>query len=311
MAFLVLAALGAVALAIFRDRPPRPPALERGNEPLSEPSPKPRPSKTSKPSKAASPRDPTPTRPPPAATGAEVVAAAAKPLVPATPGTFRLALVIDDLGRSLADVERLEGLAVPVSYAVLPFESHTREVVAALRARQREVLCHLPMEPEGGSNPGPGALRLEMTSGDLGNATARALEAVPGAVGVNNHMGSRLSADRERMKTVLGVIAERGLFFLDSRTSAESVGYDTALGLGMASAERQVFLDRDPETAAVEAQFSRWLELARERGSAIAIGHPYASTFEVLAREVPKARAQGFEFVPVSFLMTDLGDAPQ
>lgn len=290
--FLLLVAFGAVSFAVLRSRPPQPPSLRAPTE-QAEDSARPRPApKRSKP-KPAKPASP--------------------PLTPSkgpAPTAARLALVIDDLGRSLAEVETLERLGVPLSYAVLPFESHTREVVAALAAGGRELLCHLPMEAEGGNNPGPGALEFDMTGADLGAATARALAAVPGAVGVNNHMGSRLSADRQRMAAVLAVIGGRGLFYLDSRTSAESVGYRTALELGVASAERQVFLDRDPETAAIDAQFARWLALAKERGSAIAIGHPYPSTFEVLAREVPKAKAQGFEFVPVSYLLNDAGDGP-
>jgi len=106
---------------------------------------------------------------------------------------------------------------------------------------------------------------------------------------------------------VLSVLAERGLFFLDSRTSADSVGYKVALGLGVPAAERQVFLDGDATPEAIHAQFQRLLELARAKGSAIAIGHPHPETLAALTREVPKAKAEGFEFVPVSFLLTRAG----
>lgn len=222
----------------------------------------------------------------------------------------RIAIVIDDLGRSLDDLVRLEALGVPITYAVLPFETRTPEVVDWLRSRRREIILHLPMEPGNGANPGPGALTSAMTPAELRDATAAALRAVPGAVGVNNHMGSRLSADREAMGSILQVLAGRGLFFLDSRTSAETVAYETALGLGMPAAQRRVFLDRDSSLAAIDAEFSRLLSEARRTGAAIAIGHPYPETFEVLEQRVPEAIAAGYELVPVSFLLDDPGSGP-
>jgi hypothetical protein len=223
--------------------------------------------------------------------------------MPALTGAPRVALVIDDLGRSLAELDRLERLGVPITYAVLPFESQTPEVVAALRRRHEEFLCHLPMEPSGGGNPGPGALRLGMSSEQLRQSTLAAIAAVPGAAGVNNHMGSGLSADAASMTTILGVLAARGLYFLDSRTSAQSVGFRVASELKVPAAERQVFLDDDPRPEAVAAEFQRLLELARSRGGAIAIGHPHAATLAMLAAEVPRAQAGGVRFVPVSALL--------
>ena len=221
----------------------------------------------------------------------------------------RIALVIDDLGRSIADLDTIESLDVPVSYAVLPYEEETEPVVEELRRRNAEMLLHLPMEPANGEDPGPGALRLGMTPEQLRQFTLAALRAVPGAVGVNNHMGSGLSADERSMKTILAVLAGRGLFFLDSRTSAQSVGYQTAIRAGVPAAERQVFLDSDTRPEAIREQFHRLLGLARTRGAAVAIGHPHPETLAVLAEEVPKAKALGYEFVPVSYLL-DRPDSP-
>jgi polysaccharide deacetylase 2 family uncharacterized protein YibQ len=220
----------------------------------------------------------------------------------------RVALVIDDLGYELDELKPLLALGVPVTYSVLPFADHTPEVVAELRRRKAEILLHLPMEPKNGQNPGPGALLRTMSDGELREKTEAALKAVPGAVGVNNHMGSLLSSEEGPMTAVLGVLAERGLFFLDSRTSAETVGYKVAIGLGIPAAERQVFLDDgEPGAEAVHVQFERLLTMARARGAAIAIGHPHPETLAALAREVPKAKAEGVEFVPVSFLLTRSG----
>lgn len=228
--------------------------------------------------------------------------------VPSGPARgLRIAVVIDDLGHDAADLRPLEALGVPVTYSVLPFEEQTPQVVAELRRRQAEILLHLPMQPKNGENPGPGALLQRMSDGELKQKTEAALEAVPGAVGVNNHMGSLLSSEEGPMTTVLEVLAARGLFFLDSRTSAESVGYKVALRLGVPAAERQVFLDGDDSPAAIHEQFQRLLDVARTRGAAIAIGHPHPETLAALTREVPKARAAGYEFVPVSYLLTRSG----
>jgi polysaccharide deacetylase 2 family uncharacterized protein YibQ len=215
----------------------------------------------------------------------------------------RIALVIDDLGRSVEDVETLGRLGIPITYAVLPFESETPAVVAAIHHLHAEILCHLPMQPVNGQNPGPGALLYGMDREALQKATSAALAAVPGAVGVNNHMGSRLSADERSMRAVLGVLRDRGLFFLDSRTSPESVGYREAAKMGVPAAERQVFLDSDMRPRMVREQFLRTLEVAKKRGSAIAIGHPHPATLAMLAAEVPRARAEGYEFVAVSRLL--------
>jgi hypothetical protein len=219
----------------------------------------------------------------------------------------RVALVIDDLGRSLEDVERLSRLGVPISYAVLPFEVLTPEVVADLRRRDAEILLHLPMEPGGGANPGPGALRVDMSRSELAAATRRALAAVPGAVGVNNHMGSKLSVDADAMHAVLRELTGRDLFFLDSRTSAQSAGYTVARELGLPAVERRVFLDGEATVEAVRYQFYRLLGIARQRGAAVAIGHPHPATFQVLEEEIPHAQELGYEFVPVSYLLDQQG----
>jgi uncharacterized protein len=242
----------------------------------------------------------------PAATTGQAAPPPPEP-VPVLPGEVHVALVIDDLGRSLPEIDDLERLGVPLTYAVLPFEEETPRVVAELRRRGSEVICHLPMEPKNGADPGPGALRLGMTRDELRTSTVAALAAVPGAVGVNNHMGSGLSADAGSMEAILKVLAARGLFFLDSRTSAESVGYRVATALGVPAAERQVFLDDDPRPEAVHAQFQRLLDLARQRGAAIAIGHPHPATLAALAAEVPRALSLGYQFVPVSYLMDKPG----
>ena len=219
-----------------------------------------------------------------------------------------VALVIDDLGRSLEDLDVLAALGVPLSYAVLPYEERTDAVVARLRQERREILCHLPMQPGNGSDPGPGALHAAMGDEALATAARQALARVPGAVGVNNHMGSSLTADEAAMGPILQVLHQDGLFFLDSRTGPASVGYRLARALGLPTAERDVFLDTDPQPAAIREQFQRLLDRSRREGAAIAIAHPLPGTLAVLRDEVPRAQAEGFTFVPVSFLLDRTGD---
>ncbi len=214
-----------------------------------------------------------------------------------------MAIVIDDLGRSLADIDALSSIGLPLTYAVLPFESQTPAVVARLRDLGVEIVCHLPMEPSNDLDPGPGALRVSMSATELARATHDALVAVPGAVGVNNHMGSGLSKMRPAMTAVLQVVADWRLYYLDSRTTADTVGYTIAREMGLPAGERQVFLDPDRDPEAIRFQFQRLLELARTRGGAIGIGHPYPETLALLQAELPRLREQGFEIVPASELL--------
>jgi len=232
------------------------------------------------------------------------------------PARARVAIVIDDLGRDVAALEKLlAALAVAgnvqLSWAVLPYESRTAEVVELLRRHGAELLLHLPMDPEGAADPGPGALLTGMSKRELAAATAAALAAVPGAAGVNNHMGSRLSSERSAMTAILGEVRREGRYFLDSRTSAGSLGFEVARELGIPAANRDLFLDDETERGAVAAQFAKLLALARERGAAIAIGHPHPATLGVLAEEIPRAVAEGIEFVPVSYLLERSEELPE
>jgi hypothetical protein len=228
---------------------------------------------------------------------------------PALPGQRRglLALIIDDLGRDQALVEELGGLGVELSYAVLPYEPETLGVATRLARRGAEILVHLPMEPGAGADPGPGALYVAMSPAELRERTRAALAAVPGAVGLNNHMGSVFSTDRRSMRPVLEALAERGLFFVDSRTSAESIGASLARELGVPTVERQVFLDREAEPLLIREQFARFQSIADESGWAVGIAHPYPETLAVLRELIPAAQTGGYRFVRVSTLLQRSG----
>ncbi len=215
----------------------------------------------------------------------------------------RLALVIDDLGYAPPElVARLCAQPVAFSVAVLPYQEHSRESATLAHDRGKEVLLHLPMEGGPSANPGPDALRTDQGEAELRSLVRKAFDAVPFRVGANNHMGSRFTADRVRMGWVLEEFKARKLFFLDSRTSRETVAYDVAQKLGVRAAERQVFLDDDKAFAEIEKQWERALAIARRDGEAIIIGHIYPETVEALEKLIPKAKGE-VQFVKIGTLV--------
>jgi len=215
----------------------------------------------------------------------------------------RLAIVVDDLGNDRAALDRVVAIAEPLAGAVLPGLPRSRATALALRSAGKEVLLHLPMEPlDPGAKPGPGLVRTAMTPAEVGAVVSADLDDVPGAAGVNNHMGSKATADRRTMDAVLSVLGKRGLFFLDSRTTAFTVAAQEAGRLGVRCRSRSVFLDDVPEDAAIRAQLERAVAEARSEGAAVAIGHPHPATLAVLEQELPALREEGIRLVVVSEL---------
>jgi polysaccharide deacetylase 2 family uncharacterized protein YibQ len=188
---------------------------------------------------------------------------------------------------------------------VIPFTAAARAVATAAVRAGREVILHLPLEPEGRAamRDAPGFLETGMAATALDRKLERDLRAVPYIVGVNGHMGSRFTSDNEAMTALLAALYRRGLFFLDSRTSADSVAAPIAARLGVPFAERSVFLDHEVSAAEVERQLARAIAIAKETGSAIAIGHPHPATIEVLSRRLATAERQGVRIVPASLLV--------
>jgi polysaccharide deacetylase 2 family uncharacterized protein YibQ len=213
----------------------------------------------------------------------------------------RLAVVIDDLGYEIPSAERLLALPFPLTLAVLPHLPHSSDVAAKARARGFEVLLHLPMESENAESP---AEAIELRTGMSAIETARLLDAmlatVPGAVGVSNHQGSRATADPALMRQLVAALAARHLFLIDSRTGAGSVGYETARAMGLPAACRTEFLDDDQDPAAILQQLESAERRAREQGWALAIGHPYRVTLDVLTDALPDLEARGVRLVYAS-----------
>lgn len=218
----------------------------------------------------------------------------------------RLAIVIDDLGRSEEALNRVRALPAPLTLAFLPYEEE--DVLAAqldsLRGTGHEIIAHVPMQPEGASGIGPLGLRLTDNRPALRDKLQRVLEKVPGAVGINNHMGSRLTASWPHMTLVMEILQERGLYFLDSRTTVNTVALQSARRAQVPSMERDVFLDNDQAYEAIRGQLEKAAALAKEKGHAVAIGHPHKLTLAVLREWLPKLDARGIVLAPVSDLVT-------
>ena len=196
-------------------------------------------------------------------------APAAEPVRPAERG--RLALVIDDAGYDLAALQPFLDLPMPLAVAVLPNLPNSAETARRVRGAGKELLLHLPMEPEGGEDPGPGALLTGQPAEELERLLDAALASVPGAIGVNNHMGSKATADRAFMAGLLAALGRRGLFFVDSRTTSLTVAGTEAERLGVPYLARKVFLDA--VDGGIERSLEAAVDAAARAGSAVAIGH--------------------------------------
>ena len=249
--------------------------------------------------------EPAPAKPhPPARPPAKPAPAKPEPARPApgpASGLPKLALVIDDLGYAPPElVTRLCAQTVAFSVAVLPYQEHTRESAQIAHDRGKEVMLHLPMEPQGypapGKDPGPDAVMFDLKEAEIRARVRKALADVPYRRGVNNHMGSRITPDRARMGWVLQEIRASKCFFVDSRTEKESVAFDVAQELGVPTVQRKVFLDDDKSYAEMSRQWQRALGIAKKEGQALIIGHIYPETVAALEKLIPSAKGQ-VEFV--------------
>lgn len=229
------------------------------------------------------------------------------PVVPLPPGARpRVAIIMDDLGRDMATGRALVDLGLPVTFAILPWEPQATRLAEFAHRHGREVMIHLPMEPQSFpvTNPGPNALFLDLTEEEIRNRMRDFLARVPHAVGGNNHMGSRFTEDRAAMRTVLAVLKEADLYFVDSLTTPRSVAVEEARRAGVSSATRDIFLDNVQDVGEISAQIRKLARLALRQGQAVGICHPYPQTLEALRREAPELQRMGIEVVPVSRLLT-------
>jgi len=219
---------------------------------------------------------------------------------------IRIAVVLDDTGYSMGDLDPFLKFPGNLTFAVLPHLDHSREASEKIEAAGKEVILHLPMEPLGASDPGPGAINSDQQEGEVRERLEEAFESVPGAVGVNNHMGSKATSDAKTIGFVMKFLKERNKFFLDSKTTSESIVPQVADAYEVRHLDRTVFLDNIVTEEAIQKQFEQGLEVARRRGSAVLIGHvKHPEVLHVLNRMYPGLQTMGFKTVKLSQLLIE------
>jgi polysaccharide deacetylase 2 family uncharacterized protein YibQ len=219
------------------------------------------------------------------------------------PEIRRAAIIIDDLGQDLEAARKLLALPYPITCSVLPYLVHSASTAEEAHRAGREVMLHLPMEPDSAAKPGPGEIRVGMRPAEVARIIDEDLSSVPYAAGANNHMGSRATTDARLMAAVIHVLAERRLFFVDSRTTPASVALDVARRQGLPTFYRSVFLDETETVPYTLGQLRKFHRLIEERGVAIAIGHPHASTLVALAHFLPELERDDIQLLPASKLV--------
>jgi len=212
-----------------------------------------------------------------------------------------ISVIIDDMGNHGGWGDAALRIPGPVTYAFLPHTPHAARLARAAHADGKEVMLHLPMQSHDGNRLGPGALTLHMTERAFQRTLDENLAAIPNVRGVNNHMGSLLTRHPGAMAWLMQGISRHGeLYFVDSRTTLATVGEQVATEFGVPNARRDVFLDNNRDPAAIEQQFRQLVGLAKRRGHAIGIGHPYPETSQVLAEQLARLEELGVRLIPAS-----------
>ncbi len=244
--------------------------------------------------------------PPPAPARPVVVKPPLKPPRPPALGvTGRIAVILDDWGYNRAHCKFLSNFDAPVTPAILPDLPFSREVLQCAMDAGQDAMLHLPVEPSVMHEKYPRGYMLttEMSQREVQRLLKKVLDEFQGIVGVNNHEGSKGTEDPLLMTTVMTGLKSRGLFFVDSFTSAKSVCPQVASRVGIPFAHRNIFLDNRNERAAIEHQFALAARIAREKGFVVVIGHDRVLTMQILTEQIRKLKAQGYTFMRVRDLI--------
>lgn len=215
-----------------------------------------------------------------------------------------VAIVVDDIGYDRQIASRFLAMEAPLTFSVLPYGPFSMEIAVEARSRGHEIMLHLPMEPNEfpAVNPGPGALLSQMTADEFIDQLKDDIERIPGLKGVNNHMGSAISTSPERMRQIFTILKRRGLYYIDSRTTAETVARPSAELLQVPFTERDIFIDHFEDERFIRKQLRGLIKRARRQGYAVGIAHPHAVTCRVLADFLPKLK-RDVELVPASMVV--------
>ncbi|REG82657.1 polysaccharide deacetylase 2 family uncharacterized protein YibQ [Marinomonas pollencensis] len=215
----------------------------------------------------------------------------------------KIAILIDDLGYNRQGMTSALALPTNVALAILPLTPFAHATATQSKQQQRVTILHAPMENVRELKLGPGGLYVKMTETQLKKALLKDIESLPGIKGVNNHMGSLLTAQQNSMNWVMEVLKGRSLFFIDSLTSAHSVAEKTAIEYGLPTTSRDVFLDNIRMEKAIDKQFTRLVKLAKRNGEALAIGHPYPETMAYLKKRLVALEKDGVRLVPLTDML--------
>lgn len=217
----------------------------------------------------------------------------------------KLVLIIDDMGNRLREGRAVVALPGKLTIAVLPQTPHGPGLARAAHKAGKEVMLHAPMSNLAGTHLGQGGLTAEQSEADFRATLAEAIDDLPHVMGVNNHMGSELTQRRRQMAWVMDTLREKGLYFIDSRTSALTVAADVAAAYGVPHLSRKVFIDNSREPVAIDDSFRRLLDDVERTGLAVGIGHPYPETIAYLRGILPRLPCRGIRLALVSEVLRD------
>lgn len=215
--------------------------------------------------------------------------------------TDKIAIIIDDMGNKHQRGIDMINLPGQLTYSFLPHTPFAQKLANLTHTRGKDVMLHMPMQPYSNLRLGPGGLTVSLDEDAFRQRVEKNLNAVPHIVGVNNHMGSRLTQDKRSMQLVMQGIREiPHLFFVDSRTTRETIAQRTAMQYDIPSSRRDIFLDHDIKVSSIRKQFHKLIKHAKKHGYATAIGHPHAETLQVLAEELPLLEQKNIQLIPMS-----------
>lgn len=218
--------------------------------------------------------------------------------------TPKIVIIIDDIGYQRQDFKLIE-LPHALTFAILPHTPYGRQAARLAAAAAKDVMLHMPMQAEQHLAIEPGALTIDMNRQQVHQALALALNDIPYAIGVNNHMGSLFTASEQPMNWTMEYLKQRRLFFVDSLTTPQSTARKHAKKHDVTLLSRHIFLDNELTEQALEQQFSQLLNIAKRHQVAIAIGHPYPETYRFLKKRLPKLAAEGVELVSLSAILPE------
>jgi len=219
-----------------------------------------------------------------------------------------VAIIFDDLGYDTKFAQKLSELNAPVTFSILPHSPFQDRIARLAKDKGHDIMLHLPMEPieYPDVNPGPGTLLTSMTPDQLVKQLEEDLKAVPYIKGVNNHMGSKMTAESSQIYQIFSILKQKDLYFIDSRTTAQTLCKPSARLFQIPFAERDVFLDHVVDAQFVRKQIKELVRIARRNGYAVGIGHPHSITYKVLLEMLPDLQKE-VQLVPASEIVHLIG----